>query len=177
MTPGASPEVTIPISARPLIWGRSLDDRSLLWVFATGRLKEGITIEQGRAQLQSFWPGVLAATSPAQTPGLRLQTFLSMGLDVARAATGIAKDLSSKFTRPLYVLLAIVGLILVVARANLANLMLARAAARSHEMSVRVALGASRWILARQVFTESLTLSVAGGYWASRSPIGGAVSS
>ena len=178
MTPGEPPEVTIPITAQALIWGRSvqgLDDRSLLWVFATGRLKDGITIEQARAQLQSFWPDVLAATAPTQTPGLRLQTFLSMGLDVAPAATGIAKDLRSKFTRPLYVLLGIVGLILVVACVNLANLMLARAAARSHEMSVRVALGASRWVLARQVLTESLTLSLAGAllglafaYWGSR---------
>jgi len=179
MTPGEPPEVTIPITAQPLIWGRSLlqglDDRSLLWVFATGRLKYGITIEQARAQLQSFWPEVLAATAPTQTPGLRLQTFLSMGLDVAPAATGIARDLRSKFTRPLYVLLGIVGLILIVACVNLANLMLARAAARSHEMSVRVALGASRWILARQALTESLTLSLAGAllglafaYWGSR---------
>ena len=163
MTPGEPPELTIPITAQPLIWERSLDDRSLLWVFATGRLEEGITIEQGRAQLQSFWPEVLVATAPTQTPGLRLQTFLSMGLDVAPAATGIAKDLRSKFTRPLYVLLGIVGLILVAACVNLANLMLARAAARGHEMSVRVALGASRWMLARQVLTESLTLSLAGG--------------
>jgi predicted permease len=178
MTPGEPPEVTIPITAQPLIWGstfQGLDDRSLLWVFATGRLKDGLTIEQARAQLQSFWPDVLAVTAPTQTPGLRLQTFLSMGLDVAPAATGIAKDLRSKFTRPLYVLLGIVGLILVVACVNLANLMLARAAARSHEMSVRVALGASRWILARQVLTESLTLSLAGAllglafaYWGSR---------
>jgi predicted permease len=178
MTPGEPPEVTIPITAQPLIWGRSvqvLDDHSLLWVFATGRLKEGVEIEQARAQLQSFWPDVLAATAPTQTPGLRLQTFLSMGLDIAPAATGIAKDLRPKFTRPLYVLLGIVGLILVVACVNLANLMLARAAARSQEMSVRVALGASRWILARQVLTESLTLSLAGAllglafaYWGSR---------
>ena len=175
MTPGAPPEVSIPITAQPLIWARSLDDRSLLWVFGTGRLKDGITIDQARAQLQSFWPEVLAANAPTQTPGLRLQTFLSMGLDVAPAATGIAKDLRSKFTRPLYVLLGIVGLILVVACVNLANLMLARAAARSHEMSVRVALGASRWMLARQVLTESLTLSLAGAlpglalaYWGSR---------
>jgi predicted permease len=178
MTPGEPPEVTIPITAQPLIWGRTfqgLDDRSLLWVFATGRLKDGITIEQAGAQLQSFWPDVLAATSPTQTPGLRLQTFLSMGLDVTLAATGIAKDLRSKFTRPLYVLLGIVGLILVVACVNLANLTLARAAARSHEMSVRVALGASRWILARQMLTESLALSLAGAllglafaYWGSR---------
>src|SRR5271169_6593153 len=97
-----------------------------------------------------------------------------MGLDVAPAATGIARDLRSKFTRPLYVLLGIVGLILLVACVNLANLMLARAAARSHEMSVRVAIGASPWSLARQVLSESLVLSVSGAllglafaYWGS----------
>jgi predicted permease len=179
MTPGEPPEVTIPITAKPLIWGRTffqgLNDRSLLWVFATGRLKDGITIDQARAQLQSFWPDVLAATAPTQTPGPRLQAFLSMGLDVAPAARGIAKDLRSKFTHPLYVLLGVVGLILLVACVNLANLMLARAAARSQEMSVRVALGASRWTLARQVLTESLVLSLAGAllglgfaYWGTR---------
>jgi predicted permease len=178
MTPGEPPEITIPITAQPLIWGDTLsglENRSLLWVRATGRLKDDVTIDQARSQLQSFWPDVLAATAPTQTPGLRLRTFLSMGLDVAPAATGVAKDLRSKFTRPLYVLLGIVGLILVVACVNLANLMLARAATRSHEMSVRVALGASRWILARQVLTESLTLSLAGAllgltfaYWGSR---------
>ena len=178
MTPGEPPEITIPTTAQPLVWSdrfNVLEDRSLLWVRTTGRLKDDVTIGQARAQLQSFWSDVLAATAPTQTPGLRLQTFLSMGLDVAPAATGIAKDLRSKFTRPLYVLLGIVALILVVACVNLANLMLARAAARSHEMSVRVALGASRWILARQVLTESLTLSLVGAllglafaYWGSR---------
>jgi predicted permease len=98
-----------------------------------------------------------------------------MGLDVAPAATGINTALRSHFTRPLYVLMGIVGLILLVACVNLASLMLARAATRSHEMSVRVALGASRWALARQVLAESLALSISGAllglafaYWGSR---------
>jgi predicted permease len=166
MTTGRPPEVTVPMKAT--------DDRSLLWVSATGRLKNGITLAQARAQLESFWPEVLLATASTETPGLRRQMFLSMRLDAAPVATGVARDLRAQYTRPLYVLLGIVGLILVVACVNLANLMLARAAAHSYEVSVRVALGASRWALARQVFTESLVLSVSGalvglafGYWGS----------
>ena len=98
-----------------------------------------------------------------------------MGLDVSPTATGVNQTLRSQFARPLYVLMGIVGMILLVACVNLASLLLARASARSHEMSVRVALGATRWTLARQVLTESLALSACGAllglafaYWGSR---------
>ncbi len=177
MTPGDPPELTIPITAFPLIQGGalSLDNRSVLWLSVTGRLKDDVTIAQAQDQLESIWPEVLLATATTETPGQRRQAFLSMGLDVAPAATGVAANLRSQFTRPLYVLMGIVGLISLVTCVNLANLMLARAAARSQEMSVRVALGANRWILARQVLTESLTVSFAGAllgltfaYWGSR---------
>ncbi len=167
MATGEPADVTIPM--------KSTDERSLLWVFITGRLKDGVTVAQARAQLQSFWPEVLRATASTDTPGLRRQLFFSMGLDVASAATGVNAALRSRFTRPLYVLMGIVGLILLVACVNLASLMLARAAARSQEMGVRVALGASRWALARQVLSESLALSASGAllglalaYWGSR---------
>jgi predicted permease len=177
MTTGEPPDITIPVTAYPpLVAGNefTLDNRSLLWVFPVGRLKDGVTISQAQAQLQSFWPGVLLATASTETPGLRRQTFLSMDLEVSSAAKGISADLRDQFARQLYLLAAIVGLILFVACVNLANLMLARAAARSHEMSVRVALGASRWSLAGQVLTESLALSLTGAllglafaYWGS----------
>jgi predicted permease len=177
MTPGEPPEIMIPVTAQPLISGgsiQSLDDRSKLWLSLTGRLKLGVNIAQARAQLQSLWPGVLEATASTQEPGLRRQRFLSMGLELAPAATGLSKALRSEYTRPLYVLLGIVGLILLVACVNLANLMLARAAARSQETSIRLALGASRWTLRRQVLTETLTLSCSGAllglafaYWGS----------
>jgi predicted permease len=167
MAVGDPSDITIPI--------KSTDERALLWVFITGRLKDGVTVAQARAQLLSFWPEALRATASTNTPGLRRQAFFSMGLDVTPAATGINVSLRSHFTRPLYVLMGIVGLILLVACVNLANLMLARAAARSHEMSVRVALGASRWALTRQVLTESLALSFSGAllglafaFWGSR---------
>ncbi len=137
--------------------------------------KDRVTIEQARVQLQSFWPELLLATASTETAGPRRQRFLSMGLEVSTAARGFTSRLRSQFARPLYVLGGIVGLILLVACVNLANLMLARAAARSHEMSVRVAIGASRWSLARQVLSESLTLSLAGAllglafaFWGSR---------
>ncbi len=165
MTTGEPPDITIPITAYPaLMEGNefSLDSRSILWLSVIGRLKAGVTIEQARGQLESFWPELLLATASTETPGPRRQRFLSMGLEVSSAAKGFASGLRSQFARPLYVLAGIVGLILLVACVNLANLMLARAAARSHEMSVRVAIGASRWLLARQVLSESLALSLAG---------------
>jgi predicted permease len=177
MTTGEPPDITVPLTAMPLIQSGEFDleSRSLLWLHPVGRLKDGVTIEQARAQLESVWPNVLLATASTETPGLRRQTFLSMGLDVSSAAKGMSTELRDQFTRPLYVLAAIVGLILLVACVNLANLMLARAAARSHEMSVRVAIGASRLSLARQVLIESLALSLAGAvlglafaYWGSR---------
>ena len=164
MTPGELPEVTIPITAIPLTNPNlgSLDNRSSLWVRITARLKNDVTLGQARAQLQSFWPEVLLATASTETPGLRRQTFLSMGLDVSPVRTGVADILRDRFSRPLYVLAGIVGLILLVACLNLANLMLARAAARNPEMSIRVAIGASRWSLAQQVLAESLLLSLSG---------------
>ena len=154
MTTGEPPDLTVPMKAT--------DSRALLWVQVTGRLKDGVTISRARAQLQSFWPALLLNTVSTQSPGPRRQAFLSMGLDVSPVATGVARDLRARFARPLYVLLGIVGLILLIACVNLANLMLARAAARNHEMSVRAALGASRWALASQVLIDSLVLSIAG---------------
>ena len=177
MTPGEPPDITIPITAYPTIQGRafSLEDKSILWVFVTGRLKPGVNIVQARSQLRSFWPAVLEATASTDIPGPRRQRFLSMGLEVTPVATGIAKDLRAQFTRPLYVLWGIVGVILLVACVNLANLMLARAAARTSEMSVRVAIGASPWELAGQVLSETLILSLGAAalgvvfsYWGSR---------
>jgi predicted permease len=165
MTNGEPPDVTIPITAFPaLAEGNEfqLDNRGLLWLFVTARLKPGITIAQAHSQLLSVWPDVLRATASTDTPGLRRDRFLSMGLEITPAAKGFSTGLRFDFVRPLYTLAAIVGLILLVACVNLANLMLARAASRAHEMSVRAAIGASRWSLAQQVFTESLVLSLSG---------------
>ncbi len=158
MTPGHPPEITVPLTAGPLF----SRERSRLWIFATGRLRDDVTIERARAQLQSFWPALVAATVPTQSAGRRRESFLAMGLDVQPAATGISVDLRARFTRALYLLMGLVGLILLIGCVNLANLTLARAAARGHEFSVRAALGAGRWRIARQLLTESAVLSGAG---------------
>jgi predicted permease len=165
MTSGEPPDITIPITAFPtLAEGNdfNLENRALRWIFVTARLKPGVTIEQARAQLEPVWPDVLRATASTHTPGPRRDRFLSMGLEITPAAKGFSTGLRFRFVRPLYILAAIVALILLLACVNLANLMLARAAARSHELGVRVAIGASRWSLAQQVFSESLVLSFSG---------------
>jgi predicted permease len=165
MTTGTPPDLMIPITAIPTLSERNefqLENRGLLWLFVTARLKPGVTIAQARSQLASVWPDVLRATASTDTPGPRRDRFLSMGLEVTPAAKGFSTGWRFYFVRPLYILAAIVALILLLACVNLANLTLARAAARSHELSVRVAIGASSWSLAQQVFTESLVLSFAG---------------
>jgi predicted permease len=167
MTPGEPAEVTIPM--------KSSSNRALLLVFATGRLNDGVSIQEARAQLQSFWPEALTATVPTEIPGRRRQSWLSMGLDEESAATGVNADLRAQLERPLDVLMAMVAFILLIACVNLANLTLARAAARGHEMSVRMALGARRLQIVRQLITESILLSAVGAavalalaYWLSQ---------
>jgi predicted permease len=177
LTGGEPPEITLPITAAPLVEDESfsLERGGAYWLFVVGRLKDGVTIEQARSQLQALWPGVLRATVSPTASGWRLQTYLSMHLDVSSAAVGLAEDLRSEFTRPLSVLAGLAGLTLLVACVNLASLILARAAARSHDMGMRVVMGASRWSLVRQVLAESLALSLSGAllglafaYWACR---------
>jgi predicted permease len=165
LTRGEPPEITLPITAAPLVEDGTADLQrgGAFWLFVIGRLKEGISIEQARAQLQSFWPEVLRALAGTAQEGRRGR-YLSWRVDVSSASVGVAEDVRSRFTRPLSILIGLAGLTVMAACLNLANLMLAHAAARSHEMSVRVSLGASRWSLARHLLTESLVLSLCGAF-------------
>src|SRR5215831_7702276 len=173
MTPGTAPEITIPITAGP--FAKSTTIRALLWVSLAGRLKDGLTPQQARDQLQSFWHETLAQTAPTAVPGLRLQSWLEMRLEVKPAATGVNRILRAHFERPLRVLMGVSALILLVACVNLASLTLARAAVRSREMNVRMSLGATRLQIALQLVVESVLLSGDGNIlalalatWASR---------
>jgi predicted permease len=160
MTPGAAPDITIPITAGP--FAKNTTIRALLWVSLAGRLKDGLTPQQAREQLQSFWHEAVAQTAPTAVPGLRLHSWLEMGLEVKPAATGVNRILRAHFERPLRVLMGVSALILLIACVNLASLTLARAAVRSREMSVRMSLGATRLQVALQFVVESVLLSSAG---------------
>jgi predicted permease len=174
MTIGSPPEITVLAGALPSYDRQS---RSLLWLFATGRLAEGDTMEHASAQLQSFWPRLLEATVPTESAGQRRQSFLSMGLQLDQVVTGARMergDLRDKLQRPLGLLLGVVGLILLVICVNLASLTLARAIRRRQEVSTRIALGASPWQAVRQFIAETLILSCTGAllalvlsYWGS----------
>ncbi|HXJ42860.1 MAG TPA: ABC transporter permease, partial [Bryobacteraceae bacterium] len=166
MSPVYSPQVTVPLTAEPLIVGdpyvqKHLQRPDALWLNAAGRLKPSVSVGQARAQLTALWPAILDSIQPAiQTPVAR-NSFLKLQLGVESDAKGDF-FLRRRFANPLYALLGIAALVLLLACVNLASLMLARAAARTHEMGLRLALGASRHRLAQQMLTESVTLSLAG---------------
>jgi predicted permease len=162
---GTPPQITVPIGAAGMYDRQS---RSLLWLIATGRLHPGESLGHAQSQVQSFWPALLTATVPTQSADARRQSFLSMGVQlnsVARGAETIG-DLRTQVQRPLYLLLGVVALILLIICVNLASLTLARASQRRHEISTRIALGASPWQAVRQFVAETLLLSTIGALFA-----------
>jgi len=159
MTIGEPPEITVPVGAAQLY---DLQSRSALFLFVTGRLANGDTVEHARLQIQSLWPHLLETTVPTESSGQRRQSFLAMGLQVDPAAMGVNTDLRTAMQKPLYLLLGIVTLILLVVCVNLASLTLARASYRRHEISTRIALGATTWQAVRQLVVETVFLSGTG---------------
>jgi predicted permease len=150
-------DVIIPFG----LTGEGLRSRRLLSIYAYGRLKPGISVAQARAEFKALWPSIQAATEPEGYTGASRVRFYARKADLESASRGQA-NLRDRLSKPLLVLMGLAGVVLLIACVNLANLMLARAAGRRHELAVRAALGAGARRLTMQLLTESLLLSCGG---------------
>jgi len=160
---GRAFDVTVPLCADSLLnpEDHRLTNRFTWWLCTMGRIKPGWPLAQVNSQLQAISPAVFRETVPPSYAAGEVKHYLGFRLGALPAYNGVS-ELRSDYETPLWLLLGIAGLVLLIACANLANLMLARASAREREIAVRLALGAARGRLLRQLLTESLFLSAIG---------------
>ncbi len=166
-TSGQQPDLWIPLRMQPSLnpgrdWLSDQGPGKTMWLNVFGRLKPGLTQAQAEAQANALFQAGLETFYGNNLSPERRRDFLDQYLRIRSAARG-ASDVRTQFAASLTTMLAAVGVLLLIACANLANLLLARGAARRPEMALRLSLGASHGRLIRQMMTESLTLAVLGG--------------
>jgi putative ABC transport system permease protein len=167
--PGRAPQIRIPMTMKddlPRTDFSRLNNDRFRWTEVFGRLKPGISMQKAQAGLQPLFHQILnreVTEKPfAKAAPLVKQEFLKMWMEVMPGSRG-RSNLRRAYSKPLFALMGIVSLVLLIACSNLANLLIARASARQKEIAVRLALGAGRGRLVRQLLVESLVLAAVGG--------------
>jgi macrolide transport system ATP-binding/permease protein len=163
--PSGAPDLYMPMHANELLgaghqFGFKPDtylDPHYYWIQVMARLRPGVTLAEAQARLAPMFQQWIASTAQTDRERANLPQLV-----VKPGAAGL-DTLRRRYSQPLYLLLTLVALILALACANIANLLLARAAARRREIALRLSVGASRWRLVRQLLTESIVLSALGG--------------
>jgi predicted permease len=160
---GKSFDLALPLCSHPAYYPRDIyfSRRDFLSFSVIGRLKPGWSSERVSAQLESSSPGIMEATLPGGYNAPVLNDYRKFQLVAYPASNGVS-SLREKYDASLWLLLGITWLVLLIACANLANLMLARGSTREKDMAVRAALGASRWRLMGQLLAEGCVLAAAG---------------
>jgi macrolide transport system ATP-binding/permease protein len=158
------PDFWLPLSFQPQIELREsfLDDQQTYWLTLLGRLKPGVSMDQAQASVtlhvRQFWTE-FAGNQPTEE---RQQAIRNTRVELVDGSGGISL-LRQRYSTPLRMLMAIVAIVLLIACGNVGSLLLSRAASRRAEISLRMALGATRWRVVRQLLTESLLLAIIGG--------------